>query len=106
MADLGLTYSVRSRLQVAPITSVLTYDQGYPIGSETAQQQQAAVAQRLRERLGWFSSSYGRYVRMPPLRISKPGDDTPVTMLQSAWVQSLDGIELHAHATAGTLPQA
>ncbi|MHB8574302.1 MAG: ABC transporter permease [Dehalococcoidia bacterium] len=106
MADLGLTYAVRTRLPVAPVTTVLTYDQGYPVGSEAARAQQQAVANRIQARLGWFSSAYGHYVRMPPLRIGRQGDVTPPMKLPNTWVESLDGYESHVKVVAGTLPRA
>src|SRR5262252_1555790 len=58
MADTGLEYALTHRLGTPPTTRVVTYEQGFPLGTPEARAAQAAVAQRLRQRLGWFSKGY------------------------------------------------
>jgi FtsX-like permease family len=106
MADLGLVFSVRSRFPVPPTTRVLTYEQGLPLKAPESQALVSAIPQRMRERIGWFSSGYSRFIRMPALAAGKPGEPIPTSITRPVvLVQSMDGYESHVKVTAGALPE-
>ena len=107
MADLGLGFSVRERYGVPPSTQVLTVDQGLPLKTADSQSLQAAIDKRIRERLGWFTQSYARYIRMRALSIGRPGEAAPAPPYQPVVLaQAMEGYEAHVRVTQGTLPQS
>lgn len=107
MADLGLGFSIKQRFGVPPSTRILTFEQGLPLKTPESQALQKAVDQRLRQRLGWFSASYARFLRLPALVSGKPGEPLPSGVNRPVVLaQAMEGYESHVRVTAGTLPQS
>lgn len=106
MADLGLGFAVRDRFGVPPTTRIVTPEQGLPLGTTQAHAVQQSIQQRMQARIGWFTQSYARYIRLSPLDYDKPGAGPALDgRLPALWLQALDGFEQHVRLDSGSFPQ-
>lgn len=103
MADLGLTFKIRDELAGRPGTAIEF--PSVPLNTAEGNGLQAAVQQRIDERLGWFRASQSRYIEMGRFLIAKAGTPTKAGLPQVA-PQSLEGYEGHVRIVAGKLPAA
>jgi cell division protein FtsX len=100
MADLGLTFAVRDRLQREPTTEVQL--PAVAVASAEGRALQQAVARRAEERLGWFTAARGRLAQGPRFQIIDPAEPGRPPPLLVPWTVSDAG--QHVRLLAGRLP--
>lgn len=118
MADLGLGFAIREKLQATPSTDVEASQ--VPLASPGGLAFQKEIAGRIQERIGWFTGQQLRFVRLPApytgddgrvhytgFTLAAAGAALPQGPLRPRGViQSLSGYEQHVRVTAGRLPHA
>ena len=102
MADLGLTFAIRDRLETTPATQVLL--RNVELNTEDGQRLQEAVRGRADERLGWYTGAREQIVQGPKFGIVKE-PDAPLRQHRIAALFSLTGAELNLTASEGRLPR-
>ena len=102
MADLGLTYTIRSELQGNANTRVEFF--GVGLQTEEGKALRASVEQRITERVGWFRTDQYRVIRLGRFGVAMPGDPLTKGRLPLGEPQSLKGYESHVRVVSGTLP--
>lgn len=104
MADLGLTFAVRDRLQREPTTEVQLPPGTAGVASAEGRALQEAVARRAEERLGWFTAARGRLAQGPRFQIVDPAEPGRPPPLLVPWTISDAG--QHVRLLAGRLPRS
>ncbi len=99
MADLGLTFAVRERLQREPTTEVQL--PGVAVASAEGRALQEATVRRAEERLGWFTVARGRLAQGPRFQIVDPAEPGRPPPLIVPWTVS--DAEQHVRLLAGRL---
>ncbi|MFN0095163.1 MAG: FtsX-like permease family protein [Dehalococcoidia bacterium] len=103
MADLGLTYVIRSELEDNHASRAEFFK--LPLQTQEGQDIRTAVERRIDERLGWFRESQSRSIRAGKFWVTKPGaavrDRNPF-----GEPASVTGYESHIRVLTGRLPQA
>lgn len=102
MADLGLTFTIRDRLLVAPSTQVLSRD--VPVAAEDGRGLQQAVGGRADERTGWFTAARERVLIGPRFFIATEGQP-PAPRAPIAATEYISSVEGHIRIVDGRLPQ-
>ena len=102
MADLGLTYAIRTELRGNANTRVAFFG----VGLQTVEGKafRASVEQRITERIGWFRTDQYRVVRLGRFGVARPGDPPDKGRLPQGEPQSLQGYESHVRVISGQLP--
>jgi hypothetical protein len=117
MADLGLSFAIRDKLQATPSTDVEAGQ--VPLASPGGLAFQKEITDRIQQRIGWFTGQQLRFVRLPApytgddgrvhytgFTLAAAGAPVPQGPLRPRGViQSLTGYEQHVRVTAGRLPQ-
>jgi ABC-type lipoprotein release transport system permease subunit len=102
MADLGLTFAIRDRLQTAPATQVTLRD--LPIASEDGRRMQEAVGRRAEERIGWFTGDRERVAQGTRFLIATEGRP-PEPRAPIAAPQFFTSAADHVRVLSGRLPR-
>jgi ABC-type lipoprotein release transport system permease subunit len=102
MADLGVTFAIRDRLERIPATTVQVLDR--EIGTEDGRRLQDAISRRTEERVGWFAGERERHVNGPKLALqTDPAAPVEKLTLIQAWY--VTGIGPNLRIVEGRLPQ-
>ncbi|MEO8538526.1 MAG: FtsX-like permease family protein [bacterium] len=102
MSDLGLTFTVRDKLNATPGNRVDFT--AIPLKTKEGEAVKQAVASRIDERIGWFSPAEARYLRTGRFFIGPDGADPAATGAPLGQLQSLTGYEDHVRLVAGAFP--
>jgi hypothetical protein len=102
MADLGLGFTIRDRLNDSPPT---TTEFAYvPLQSAEGNALKDAVERRLDERLAWFLQSQSLYLRSSRFVVTKEGVAT-TALSPLGQLHALEGYEPHVKVVSGRLPE-
>ena len=118
MADLGLSFAIRDKLQETPSTDVEASQ--VPLASPGGLAFQKEISDRIQQRIGWFTGQSLRFVRLPApytgddgrvhytgFTLAAAGTPVPQGPLRPRGViQSLTNYEQHVRVVAGRLPHA
>lgn len=102
MADLGLTYTIRTELEDRS-TSRVEFA-GVPLNSAEGQALQETVERRIDERLGWFTADIERGVRLGRFSMRREGD-SPRRAPPQGEPAGFEGWRDHVTLVSGAFPE-
>ncbi len=103
MGDLGLTFAVREDIGDGSASRVVLRDN--ELGTTAGEANQASVAQRIQDRIGWFTSSIAMYQKGARFTFSGDPSDPSTFGQPYLELQSLQGYELLVSVDDGRLPE-
>jgi ABC-type lipoprotein release transport system permease subunit len=103
MADLGITFAIRDRLETTPATQVILRDR--ELATDDGRRLQEAVAQRAEERIGWFAGPRERLVQGPKFAIENDRA-APIEKLPIAALWHVTSAAGNVRVLSGRLPAA